>query len=126
MNGHSGSVFGGVVDGIDDDDLDRTMIGIEASNVGAEKSERDRPYLIVLAGPNLGQMYPVEGSESFVGRGASAVLTPRAHVRSLLGGMAPLDMTARGSFVALAVLVVVCGAIAVRRAGRAQWMLPRP
>jgi hypothetical protein len=61
-----------------------------------------------------------------VGRGASAVLTPRAHVRSLLGGMAPLDMTARGSFVALAVLVVVCGAIAVRRAGRAQWMLPRP
>ena len=61
-----------------------------------------------------------------VGRGASAVLTPRAHVRSLLGGMAPLDMTARGSFVALAVIVVGCGAIAVRRAGRAQWMLPRP
>jgi len=60
-----------------------------------------------------------------VGRGSSAMLTPRAHVRSLLGGIAPLGASGRASFVALVVIVVVCGGIAVRRAGRAQWMLPR-
>jgi hypothetical protein len=61
-----------------------------------------------------------------VGHGTSALLTPRAHVRSLLGGAPPLGMSARGSFLVLGLLVVVCGAIAVRRAGRAVWPLPRP
>ena len=60
-----------------------------------------------------------------VGHGSSAVLTPRAHIRSLLGGVAPLHMTARSSFMALTLLAFVCSALAVQRAGRAEWPLPR-
>lgn len=75
----------------DDDDLDRTKLGVEPYT-GGPKSKRDRPYLIVLAGPNVGEMYPVEGPESFVGRGTNATIQlrddsiSRRHVRiSILG-----------------------------------------
>jgi len=54
----------------DDDDLDRTKIGVE--RFGGEAAKRDRPYLIVLAGPNVGEMFAIEGAESFVGRGMDA------------------------------------------------------
>jgi two-component system, cell cycle response regulator len=79
-------------DDYDDDDLDRTKIGIDVSTLAAEKSERDRPYLIVLAGPNVGEMYPIDGAESFVGRGANATIRlgddsiSRRHVRIVLDG----------------------------------------
>ena len=55
-----------------------------------------------------------------VGQGASAgaLLTPRAHVRNLLGGTPPAELSPRASTVALVVLVVVFGALAVRRARR--------
>jgi diguanylate cyclase (GGDEF)-like protein len=76
----------------DDDDDDRTIIGVEPLPRDAAKPERDRPYLIVLAGPNVGEMYPVEGVESFVGRGTNATIRlgddsiSRRHVRIVVDG----------------------------------------
>jgi diguanylate cyclase (GGDEF)-like protein len=76
----------------DDDDEDRTQVGLVALSSEAQRSERDRPYLIVLAGPNVGEMYPVEGAESFVGRGDKATIRlrddsiSRKHVRIVVDG----------------------------------------
>src|SRR6516162_6226315 len=38
----------------------------------AEKVERDRAYLIVLAGNNVGEMYKVTGETMIIGRGQNA------------------------------------------------------
>ena len=38
------------------------------------KSQRDRAYLIVLAGSNRGEMYRVEEGETFLGRGQNATI----------------------------------------------------
>jgi two-component system cell cycle response regulator len=52
----------------------------------------NRPYLVVLAGPNFGEMYLVERGESFVGRGANATIRldddsiSRRHVRIVVDG----------------------------------------
>lgn len=76
----------------DDDDEDRTQVGLVALSSEAQRSERNRPYLIVLAGPNVGEMYPVEGAESFVGRGDKATIRlrddsiSRKHVRIVVSG----------------------------------------
>ncbi|MFT3768801.1 MAG: GGDEF domain-containing protein [Minicystis sp.] len=40
----------------------------------AAKSQRDRAYLIVLAGSNVGEMYRVEEGETFLGRGQNATI----------------------------------------------------
>jgi hypothetical protein len=48
--------------------------------------------------------------------GVAALVTPRGHVRNLLGGTPPVDLSERASAGALVVIVVVCAAIAVRRA----------
>jgi hypothetical protein len=50
------------------------------------------------------------------GDGAGALVTPRGHVRNLLGGTPPLDLSERASAGAIVVIAVVCAAIAVRRA----------
>jgi hypothetical protein len=50
------------------------------------------------------------------GAGTGAVLTPRGHVRSLLGGIPPLELSQRGSAWILVVLLVVYGGLAVARA----------
>ncbi len=50
--------------------------------------------------------------------GLGALLTPRAHLRNVLGGTAPFDALPWESLVGLGLLAVVCGALAVRRAGR--------
>jgi two-component system, cell cycle response regulator len=79
-------------DEYDDDDRDRTVIGVDARTLVGEKSERDRPYVIVLAGPNVGEMYAIEGAESFVGRGEKATIRlgddsiSRRHVRIVVDG----------------------------------------
>jgi hypothetical protein len=52
---------------------------------------------------------------------ASALLTPRAHVRNLLGGTAPVEIRGRVSYGALAFMVVVLTAWACRRASRTTW-----
>jgi hypothetical protein len=54
-----------------------------------------------------------------------ALFTPRAHVRSLLGGPAPLDVPGRTSYFALGLMVAVFTWLAVSRAARARWKPPR-
>jgi hypothetical protein len=49
---------------------------------------------------------------------AIALLVPRAHLRSLLGGAPPWGLSERGSATALLVLAIVLAAVAVRRARR--------
>lgn len=71
-----------------DDYDDRTKVSVGRLRRGA----RNRPYLIVLAGPNFGELYPVEDAENFVGRGANATIRlgddsiSRRHVRIVLDG----------------------------------------
>jgi hypothetical protein len=52
------------------------------------------------------------------GQGAVAVVTPRAHLRNLLGGTPPMGWPERASAAALLVLLVVCAAGAVSRSRR--------
>jgi hypothetical protein len=52
------------------------------------------------------------------GDGAFAALTPRAHLRSLFGGVPPLDLGPRASFVALATLVAFAFLIIAARTRR--------
>jgi len=51
---------------------------------------------------------------------APSLLCPRSHVRNLLGGAPPLDLSERASAVALAVLAACCAAAALLRAVRAR------
>ena len=48
--------------------------------------------------------------------GAGALATPRAHVRNLLGGAAPMDLSERASAAALVLLAIAWAAVAMRRA----------
>ena len=50
--------------------------------------------------------------------GAGALVTPRGHLRNLLGGAPPMDLSQRTSAAALLVLTLLYALIAVRRAGR--------
>jgi len=59
------------------------------------------------------------------GTSTSALLTPRAHVRALLGGAAPLDVPSRVSFAALVLMVVGFTLLATARASRARWVPTR-
>lgn len=47
--------------------------------------------------------------------GAGALLSPRGHVRNLLGGAAPMDLSQRASAVALVLLIVASTLVAIRR-----------
>ena len=59
-----------------DDDPEITRV----ANVGelqkelANRQQRDRAYLIVLAGSNVGEMYRVSGTETLIGRAAAAAI----------------------------------------------------
>lgn len=53
-----------------------------------------------------------------LGHGAVALVTPRAHLRSLLGGAGPMEWSGRASAAALVVLALLCALLAVRRASR--------
>jgi hypothetical protein len=48
--------------------------------------------------------------------GAAALATPRGHVRNLLGGVPPMDLSQRASVATLAGLALVCALVAMRRA----------
>lgn len=48
--------------------------------------------------------------------GAAALLTPRGHVRNLLGGVPPLDVSQRASAIALVLLAIGWASVAWRRA----------
>jgi hypothetical protein len=54
------------------------------------------------------------------GEGLGAAIVPRGHVRSLLGGEAPFDLSPSESLGALAALAIVFAAVAVTRAARAR------
>jgi len=47
---------------------------------------------------------------------AAALLTPRAHLRNLLGGPAPMDFTQRASAAWLVAIAVACAVLSIRRA----------
>jgi hypothetical protein len=49
------------------------------------------------------------------GDGAAALVTPRGHVRSLLGGTPPLELSERASAAALVALAVACAILAMKR-----------
>jgi hypothetical protein len=49
------------------------------------------------------------------GDGPTALVTPRAHIRNLLGGSAPLQLSERTSALALVVLALACVTLAIRR-----------
>jgi two-component system, cell cycle response regulator len=56
-----------------DDDADEpTQIGTVDRALIRAHTRRDRAYLIVLAGENLGQMFPVRDAETVIGRAADA------------------------------------------------------
>jgi hypothetical protein len=48
--------------------------------------------------------------------GAGALVTPRGHLRNLLGGAPPMDLPQRASAAALVAITLMCGLLAVRRA----------
>ena len=52
------------------------------------------------------------------GAGSFALVTPRAHLRNLLGGAAPLEVAQRTSAVVLALLLIAFAALAVARGRR--------
>jgi two-component system cell cycle response regulator len=59
-----------------EDDLDDTRV----ANLGEmqqellSKTQRDKAYLIVLAGSNVGEMYRLEGAETVIGRASNATI----------------------------------------------------
>src|SRR5207253_2328967 len=50
------------------------------------------------------------------GRSSAALYVPRAHLRNLLGGLPPLDVSERVSAVALVVIALACVLVGTRRA----------
>jgi hypothetical protein len=50
--------------------------------------------------------------------GGVAVVTPRGHLRNLLGGMAPEHLSGRASSVALILIGCVCALLGARRCRR--------
>jgi hypothetical protein len=48
--------------------------------------------------------------------GAAALVTPRGHLRNLLGGTPPMDLPQRASAAALVVLAIACALLSARRA----------
>ncbi|UQA55211.1 GGDEF domain-containing protein [Polyangium aurulentum] len=59
-----------------DDDIEATRVAHvkELQQELLARAQRDRAYLIVLAGSNVGEMYEVEGPETVLGRGANATI----------------------------------------------------
>jgi two-component system, cell cycle response regulator len=62
-----------VLDDDDDDDADKTKVGdTSGAKQVAGLGKRDFPYLIVVAGAGVGEMYRLERDEAIVGRGEKA------------------------------------------------------
>ena len=52
------------------------------------------------------------------GTGATATITPRAHLRNLLGGTPPMNLSESSRACALVILTIGCGLLATQRIGR--------
>jgi two-component system cell cycle response regulator len=78
----------------DDDDFEATRMGrrSDLAPPAGKSTRRDRAYLIVISGANVGTMYRIEGSEAVVGRGSNATIRihddniSRKHARLFLHG----------------------------------------
>ncbi len=57
---------------------DKTKLTEESEAQAASAAQRDRAYLIVLAGNNVGEMYKVTGEQMIIGRGQNAGRAPVA------------------------------------------------
>jgi len=85
--------FGSMNSGPPDDDIEATRVAHvkELQDELKTRIQRDRAYLIVLAGSNVGEMYEVEGPETVLGRGAVATIRlnddgiSRRHARLVRG-----------------------------------------
>jgi hypothetical protein len=53
------------------------------------------------------------------GQGAMAIVPPRAHLRNLLGGAAPMGWSGHASAAALVMIALVCVVVALLRTRRA-------
>ncbi|CAN5428773.1 GGDEF domain-containing protein [soil metagenome] len=78
----------------DEDDLEKTNVTHSGELVREllAKSQRDRAYLIVLQGGNVGEMYRLDGGESIIGRASTAHIklgddgVSRKHARVVADG----------------------------------------
>ncbi len=93
-----------------DDDLECTKVSslAELQQELANRSLRNRAFLIVLAGSNVGEMYRLEEGETFVGRGQNATIRlnddgiSRRHARLVqIGGQVRIEdlQSANGTLV---------------------------
>jgi diguanylate cyclase (GGDEF)-like protein len=59
-----------------EDDMEATKVSslVDLQQEMLSRSPRNRAYLIVLAGSNVGEMYRVEEGETFIGRGQNATI----------------------------------------------------
>jgi two-component system cell cycle response regulator len=85
---HSGNPQGDI-----DDATCVTMIGTPGLRLGLPRAKQVRPYLIVLVGSNVGEMYRIDGNEAVLGRSPTAQVrfndegVSRRHARVLeMGG----------------------------------------
>ena len=75
---------------------DKTKLTEEAEAQAAAATQRDRAYLIVLAGNNVGEMYKVAGEQMVIGRGQNAEIQiidegiSRRHARVFVNGQSVL------------------------------------
>jgi two-component system cell cycle response regulator len=73
-------------------DLEHTRIDMSAPSVARGKLQRDRAYLVVLAGSNVGEMYRLDQAEVVIGRAVGATIQllddgiSRRHARVLRSG----------------------------------------
>ncbi|HEY2369228.1 MAG TPA: GGDEF domain-containing protein [Polyangiaceae bacterium] len=80
----------------DDDDSEKTNVSQMGDVVRdlMSRSQRDRAYLIVLQGSNVGEMYRLEGGECVIGRGTAATIRlgddgiSRRHAKIVVAGNA--------------------------------------
>jgi len=78
----------------DDDDSEKTNVSQMGDVVRdlMSRSQRDRAYLIVLQGSNVGEMYRLEGGEAVLGRGTAATIRlgddgiSRRHAKIVVAG----------------------------------------
>jgi len=77
----------------DDDDSEKTNVSAKMGDVVRElmgRSQRDRAYLIVLTGGNVGEMHRLENGENVIGRGTATTIRlgddgiSRRHARVLV------------------------------------------
>jgi diguanylate cyclase (GGDEF)-like protein len=60
--------------GDEDDEIEGTKTKIHAAVQPSAQDRRARPHLVILAGGNIGEMVPLDGPETIIGRASDATL----------------------------------------------------